>query len=212
MLRRTAIRRVVIEILSDPKTALRTGSCKTGLTAAEDRVLDSHSDPLQLINGSDVELPAIAVYTDSEDGDFGGGMPADPGSHNDLVIHIEMFASTSTDFATEALLDDMEEQVRRKVLWDDRLYRRPVVDAEGTVRGWEPLVMSVSKFQSTRALDSERQARVGMRRLSLTVHYVDNCLPPEIVVDGPLAPPTFECMKAGVQIGENLVQFKPKHR
>ncbi|NUX55925.1 hypothetical protein [Paraburkholderia youngii] len=212
MLLRTAIRRVVIEILSDPNTALRSGSYETGLTAAGDRVLDSHSDPLQLISGSDVELPAIAIYTDAEDGDFGGGMPADPSSHNDLVIQIEMFASANTDYATEALLDDLEEQVRRKVLFDDRLYRRSIVDSEGTVKGWAPLVMSVSKFQSTRALDSDRQARVGMRRLSLTVHYVEECLPPEVVVGGPLAPPTLECMKAGVQIGEHLVQFKPKRR
>lgn len=212
MLRRTAIRRAVITILSDPETALRSGSCRTGLTHARDRVLDSHSDPLQLIGGADMELPAISVYTDAEDGDFGGGMPMDPSSHNDLVVHIEMFASMSTDYATEALLDEMEEQVRRKVLWDDRFYRQSIVDEAGAVTGWEPLVMNVSKFQSTRALDSERQARVGMRRFSLTVHYVDNCLPPEIITGECLAPPDLECINAGVQVGENLVQFKPKHR
>ncbi|KIP14980.1 hypothetical protein KY49_718 [Burkholderia sp. MSHR3999] len=210
MLIRSAIRLAAVAILSDPNTALQSGSCATGFTAAQDRVFDSHSEPLQLLQRSDVELPAISVYTDAEDGDFGAGMSMNFSSHVDLVVHVEMYASMSTDFDTEMLLDTMEEQVRRKLLWDDRLYRQPHIDEQGNVSGFDRLVQRISKYQSTRAMDSERQARIGMRRFSLTVHYVENCLPPEIVVGERMAPATMTCMKAGVQIGRDLTQFNPK--
>ncbi|QCP50160.1 hypothetical protein FAZ95_13815 [Trinickia violacea] len=209
MLIRSAIRQAIVTILSDPNTALQSGSCATGSTKALDRVLDSHSEPLQLLQ-TDVELPAISVYTDSEDGDFGAGMSMNFSSHVDLVVHIEMYASMGTDFDTEMLLDNMEEQVRRKVLWDDRLYRQPVLDEAGKPIGFNLLVQRISKYQSTRAMDSERQARIGLRRFSLTVHYVENCLPPEIVTGACLAPPQMSCVKAGVQLGKDLVQFNPK--
>ncbi|WP_345815269.1 hypothetical protein AAGS40_23225 [Paraburkholderia sp. PREW-6R] len=208
MLIRTAIRRAVVTILSDPSTALETGSCATGLTLAGDRVFDSHSEPLQLLEKDD-ELPAISVYTDAEDGDLGAGMTNNYSSHVDLVLHIEMFASLNTDFNTESALDQMEEQVRRKLLWDVRLYREAITDASGNPAGWRRLVTRISKYQSNRAVDSERQARIGMRRFSLTVHYVENCLPPEIIAGECLGPPVITCTKVGVQRGDNLVQFNP---
>ncbi|SDR52898.1 hypothetical protein [Paraburkholderia tuberum] len=206
MLKRTLIRQAVVQILLDPATALTSGSCETGLTAALDRVYDSPSDPWQV--AADLGVPTlIAVYTGDETGDQGNSDSGDQSAHVEMELAIEMYAAGQTDFATEALLDELEEQVRRKVFFDDRFYNLRIVDETGRQVAHEPLVHSIRGYQSRRTFSSAGERRAGVRMLAITVRYVENCLPPEIITGACLAPPTLHCMKSAVIVGTQAVPF-----
>lgn len=157
MLKRQFIRQTAITVLSDPGTPVTTAG-EIGLTLAGDNIFDTHLDPLQLLDcGCDRRaLPAIAVYSESETLNT-----SDPYKYDELCFDqcnlslvLELYACAAKGYELEAILDQLEQQVRIKLLPDTRFYQL------AHLRGY--------RSTPRRAGDGKR---LGMRVVELTLAY-----------------------------------------
>lgn len=161
MLVREKVRNAVVTVLSDPASRIAYSSCDVGLTLAEERIMDSHQDPLQLLE--DGELPCVVVYTDDEIADL-------PNSHGEgdvrfvsqLEIVLELYVCDETSFELEQKMDLLEEQVRVKLLYDSRFLCE---------------IRRVTGYQSRRLTDADSRHRLGARIVRILVEYAENPLP-----------------------------------
>ncbi len=157
LLKRTQIRHALIAVLSDPHTAVMpTGDL--GLTLAEDRILDTYLDPNSLDCQGKLKLPLIAVYSEDEElrGTDDNNYDQLCFNKSELLIHLELFVCASEGHELEAVLDQLELQVRCKVLADKRLRHL------ARLRGYR-----------TNTRRSGDGSRLGQRLIQLRFEYAD---------------------------------------
>jgi hypothetical protein len=203
MLMRERIRRAAVVILGDARTPLDFDTSTTGVTLAQDRVYDSHGDPLQLLDAA-TELPALCVYTDDDQATFDGSNSHDYRSLATITLVVELYCSERTDYTLESQLDQLEEQVRRKLFYDDRLYVEHQRDAQGRISASGPLVDTLLSVRSTRGYDNTTQRRLGVRRLHIEVRCVDHCTPSN------LAETPWSCLHTEVHVGSQVIHTQPE--
>ncbi|MGH1542346.1 MAG: hypothetical protein ACRBHB_18110 [Arenicella sp.] len=150
MLKRSQIRPAIVAVLLDPTTR-NSPACGDGaLTNAGTRIADTPIDPQSAID-SKVTLPYAAVYTESE-------ISTPRSEHNpncfesrvDLIV--EFFDCSASGRELEEQLDELEYQVKFKILTSNALYK----------------LGKLESVQASTVRDSGG-VRVGLRRVVFTL-------------------------------------------
>ncbi|MFQ3247903.1 MAG: hypothetical protein ACI9SP_004562 [Arenicella sp.] len=154
MLNRRNVRSIFIEILIDDKTNNGPNCEDIGLTNALHRVLDTHLDPLSVVE-SDNEMPLIAVYADRD-----SRSPRDkylPAIMDQTITMIvECYETADNGYDLEDKLDELESQVLHKLITDTRF-----VDLGGLL-----------SFDSNPMRDGDGHV-IGVRSLSFVIKAVE---------------------------------------
>lgn len=162
MIKRGLIRQLVTMALSNPNTPHRE-SGEVGLSLAGHNIYDT---PLSTPSGDcsehspdDMDLPAIAVYTEDEtlavtDESRWQSMCLDACS---LSLLIELYVCARDGIEMDQLLDDLEESVRIKLFNDVDLRN------ECKIRGWRSVAVRNGQGQ-----------RLGLRRIMVNLEYTES--------------------------------------